>query len=414
MTTVVLMQLVEEGVLKLDDLLSQWLPDQAALLPNGDQITIRQMAMHTAGLWDYANGIIGGGLNDPVALEQEYTPEELVQYAVDNGTPDFVPGEEGQWNYSNTGYILLGMILEKATGESLADLYQARIFDPLGLESAVLVEGVPEPGQITTKGYYWEPSTKDGERIDGTNANLSQAWAAGAAAMTAEDLATYGHALTAGEFFHNPETLAEMLAFNPDAGGSLAPYGLGLLDFAGDGSVWGHAGETLGYQSLWFTDPDKGILVVGWTNAGSYKVYSFLNVLNILEDGGAQPITGFTLLPVGVIAPTKWSWTRFDNPVESADIDQAAGLQIRIGKDQNVVLLSDECGAAVGTYTIDGKGQINFELDDTGITCDTDSLAGQLVQHLKDAARWHFANGDLVLELPADGGSLIFDFVPPF
>ncbi len=108
MTIVLLMQLVEDGLIALDDPLSQYLPDQAALLPNGDQITIRQMAQHTAGLYDYADNIIAAGLSDPAALEAGFSPAELVQDAVDNGTPYFAPGEEGQWHYSNTGYVSVG------------------------------------------------------------------------------------------------------------------------------------------------------------------------------------------------------------------------------------------------------------------------------------------------------------------
>jgi D-alanyl-D-alanine carboxypeptidase len=149
-TIVLLMQLQEEGILSMDDPLSKWLPEYASSLPNGDLITLRQMANHTAGLWDYANGVIGGGAGDPALLEKSYSPEELVQFAVDNGTALFAPGEEGQWKYSNTGYILMGMIAEKATGESLKDLYQQRIFDPLGLDSAVMIEGVPQGDEITT------------------------------------------------------------------------------------------------------------------------------------------------------------------------------------------------------------------------------------------------------------------------
>ncbi len=168
MVIVLLMQLVEEGVLNLDDLLSEWLPEQAAIVPNSDQITIHQMARHTAGIHDYEEGIITQGLSDPAKLQAGYTPAEIVQFAMDDGEPVFSPGEEGQWQYSNTGYILLGMIIEAATGESLSDLLQSRIFDPLGLESAVLIEGVPQEGEITTKGYKW---TEEGERLDTTNWN---------------------------------------------------------------------------------------------------------------------------------------------------------------------------------------------------------------------------------------------------
>lgn len=94
-----------------------------------------------------------------------------MQYAVENGTPYFPPGEEGMWKYSNTGYILLGMIAEKAARQSLDELVQERIFDPLGLETAVLIEGVPQEGEITSQGYWW---LDDGSRANTTNWNACQ------------------------------------------------------------------------------------------------------------------------------------------------------------------------------------------------------------------------------------------------
>jgi hypothetical protein len=277
------------------------------------------------------------------------------------------------------------------------------------MESAVFIEGVPQAGEITTRGYWWQ----DGERIDTSNWNASQGWAAGAAAMTAADLATYAKALAAGELFQNPETLAEMLSFDPSAKFGVGfPYGLGLGDFAGDGTVWGHGGQTLGFQSLWYTNPEKGIRVVGLTNSATYKADAFLNTLNILEGDGALPVGPFTLLPIGDFISTKWAWTQFITPVEMNDIDQAAGLNLEIAKNQSVTVNSADCGSAYGTYTADGTGAINFEVDPSTLTCAADSLAAQLVQHLNDATRWHFANGSLIIELPADGGSLIFEFVP--
>ena len=403
MTIVLLMQLVEEGLLSLDDPLSKWLPDQAAILPNGDQITLRQMAQHTAGLYDYADNIIAAGIIDPVALEAGFTPAELVQDAVDNGSPYFAPGEEGKWYYSNTGYVLLGMIIEKVTGEKLADLYKSRIFDSLGLESAVLIRGVPQAGEITTQGYWW---LEEGERLNTTRWNGSQGWAAGAVAMTASDLATYGKALAAGELFQNPETLMEMLTFDPDAtNGVGAPYGLGLFDVAGDGSVWGHGGQTLGFQSLWYTDPEKGIIVVGLTNSATYKADGLLNVLQILEGDGALPVGPYTLLPIGL--PTKWQWAEFVTPVGATEIDETANLPLIFGKDQSVLVINPECGVASGAYTVDGLSNIDINIDPSTLTCDLDSLTGQFVQHLNDAVRWNFDNGGLILELPLDGGIMV-------
>jgi len=385
-------------------------PEQAALFENGDQMTLRQLAQHTAGLWDYGDDIIGGGVTDPTVLETSYTPEELIQYAADKGTPYFEPGAEGKWQYSNTGYVLLGMILEKVTEQPLAELYQTRIFDPLGMESAKLIEAVPQPGEITTHGYWFE----NGESFDTTNWNASQGWAAGAVAMTATDLATYAHQLAMGGLFQNPETLAEMLNFDPSARlGVGASYGLGLFDVAGDGTVWGHAGQTLGFQSLWFTDPADGIVVVGLTNSAAYSANNLINVRHILQGQGAQHLGPLTLLPVGELIPTSWAWTQFDNPADSTFIDAEAGLQLLLGQNQGVTVNSAECGQAFGTYTTDGTGQISFDLDDSSLTCEADSLAGQLVQHLQDVTRWYFDNGSLVIELPTDGGSLLFSYLPP-
>lgn len=411
MTIVLLMQLVEEGRIALDDPLSKYLPEQAALFKNGDQIIIRQLAHHSAGIFDYGDSIIAAGLESQEGLEAGFTPEELVQAGADQ-EPYFAPGEEGQWHYSNTGYILLGMLIESLTGEKLADLYKTRIFDPLDMKSAILIEGVPQPGDLDTHGYYWK---EDGERLDTTNMNGSQAWAAGAAAMTAADLATYGKALAAGKLFKNPGTLQEMLKWDQAPKFSVGfPYGLGLGDMAGDGSAWGHAGQTLGFQSLWFVEPEKGSVVVGLTNSATYEANAFVNVLNILNGDGALPLSPLTVLPVGNLAPTTWRWVQFTSPAESTDIDAAAGLTLTIKKDQTITVGSGDCGVASGSFTVDGTGSIKYsELDRSLLTCEADSQAGQLVEHIQDAARWHFANGNLVLELPADGGTLTFVYVPP-
>jgi D-alanyl-D-alanine carboxypeptidase len=407
MTIVLLMQLVEQGQISLDDPLSKWLPEQAAAFPNGDQITIRQMAQHTAGLWDYADDLIGDGAGDPDALVAAFTPEEMVQFAADNGTPYFAPGAEGQWKYSNTGYVLLGMIIEQITGQPIGELMQSRIFDPLGMETAVFLEGVPQPGQITTQGYFWPG---DGERVNTTNWNASQGWAAGAAAMTAPDLATYGRALAAGELFQNVDTLNEMLTFyEPAQFGVGGPYGLGLIDFAGDGTVWGHGGQTLGFQSLWYVDPAQDIVVVGLSNSATYSANALLNVYQILMGSGALPFTSGTLLPAGVFSPSNWRWVRFDGPGGSTDVDAADGLIMSMSKDQSVLTISAECGNTGGTFTVDPSQGIDFDIDASTLTCDPESAAGQFVQYLNDAVSWRFDNGNLIINLPEEGGSMVFN-----
>jgi len=286
-TIVLLLQLQEEGQLSLDDPLSQWLPDWAAKIPHGDAMTLRQLAQHTAGLWDYGGegpgeGIIGGGATDPELLTKHYTPGELVQYAIDHGDPYFEPGAEGQWHYSNTGYILLGMVIEKAADKSLGDLYQERILTPLNMTTAAFIDDIPTEEQITARGYVIDD---DGNAIDTTDWNASQGWAAGALAMNAADLLTFAHAFASGELFQSPDTLQTILDFNPDAE---IPYGLGVMDFsiAEDGEgFFGHPGDTAGYSALMATNPDAGVTIVGLANNKVFTVTDLLDALTLLNQG---------------------------------------------------------------------------------------------------------------------------------
>lgn len=419
LTVVLLMQLQEEGVLSMDDMLSEWLPDQAAQLPYGDQITLRQMAQHTAGLWDYADDVMGGGLASPDRLEMGYTPEELVQYAIDNGEPYFAPGAEFSFHYSNTGYILLGMIAEKATGQSLSELYRERIFEPLDLESAILLEDVPQEGEITSQGYYWG----DGGRINTTNWNGSQGWAAGSVAMTGEDLAAYGKALAAGELFQNEDSLAQMLAFDASGlYGVMAPYGLGL--YALDYGYWGHAGETLGFTSQWATNPEEQTIFVAVTNSGTYKTGNLANVLNIVQGEGAKPFGPYTLMPLGaqislaqieagatpVSGWERWEWVQQEDASGVTDI--APGTLLLLFKEGTAMLTSDACGEAPGTFAVDPSAQLSFDLDASGITCGEEEPAAQLLGLLDSADTWRFENGRLLIMLD-DGRSLLFELGSP-
>jgi D-alanyl-D-alanine carboxypeptidase len=284
-TMVVLMQLQEEGVLSLDDPLSQWLPDWAEKIPYGDQMTLRHLANHTSGIWDYGDLILDAGVDDENLRRKHFTPEELVQYALDNGQPDFKPGEEGQWHYSNTGYVLLGMVIEKASGQSLGDLIQERILDPLHLTTASFIEDIPTENQLTSHGYA---VTSDGKIVDTTDWNASQAWAAGALAMNAADLLTFARAFAAGELFQNPDTLAAMLDFNPNALGGLIPYGLGVMDFSqaeGGEGFFGHSGETAGFNSLLAVNPDQAVTLVALGNAKGFSATDLLDVLALLNPG---------------------------------------------------------------------------------------------------------------------------------
>ena len=272
-TVVLALQLQEEGVWSLDDPLSQWLPDPAARIPNGQQVTLRHLASNTSGIWDYANPLIGALIEDGGDLEKAYTPEELIDYVVENGEPSFAPGEGAE--YSSTNFILLGEAIEAATGEALADLYQERIFDPLGMENSSLLEGVPEDGAIVN-GYYTLPS---GEALNTTDENGSQMWAAGGIISTAEDMAKYAAALSGGSLFQNIDSYIQMTDFGDELVGSFSGYGLGVGKWFDEPLAWGHGGQTAGFQTLFAIFPSSLTNVVLLTNSASCIVSGLMGII---------------------------------------------------------------------------------------------------------------------------------------
>jgi len=272
MTAVMLFQLQEEGLLSTTDPLHKWLPELAAQLPYGDRITIDMMMTHTSGLHDYfdvptADGkTIETGATDKAMLTLHFTPEELVMLVAASGLSEFEPGAEGGWKYSNTGYILLGLIIEKATGKTYAENLNTRIFKPLGLKQTYLQTGQPEAGALP-QAYFKTP-------FDFTTGewNASQGWSAGAVVSTPEEFAAFLKAVFTGEYFKQPTTLDLMkkhAAAGVDAIGPGTVYAHGMLDNHG---VLGHGGQTLGFQSDGGYLPDKDVTIVMWSNVAESNV----------------------------------------------------------------------------------------------------------------------------------------------
>jgi CubicO group peptidase (beta-lactamase class C family) len=135
MVSTVLLQLVDEGTVTMDDPLATWMPD----VPNADKVTLGQLSQMTSGYADY--------VQDPTFLDdfsrnpfRQWTPEELYTFGTSQPLL-FEPGTN--WGYAHTNYVLLALALEKITGQSMIDLIQERIFDPLGMEQTA-DPGTPE------------------------------------------------------------------------------------------------------------------------------------------------------------------------------------------------------------------------------------------------------------------------------
>jgi D-alanyl-D-alanine carboxypeptidase len=258
-TVSLLLQAAVEGLLSLDNTIDQYYED----IPNGDQITLRQMANMTSGIASYT---FDEQWQDEVFSDPQrvWTPEELVQFAIDD-SPAFSPGTE--FEYSNTNTVLLGLVLQQVSGEPVGDLYREQIIEPLGLRETSFPNTDPSLPEPHAQGYTLQ-GQDDGEVGNATYWNPSWGWTAGAMISTVDDLLIYGRALGTGEGLLPPEQQAERLdSFLSD---DLPPnsvnraYGLGL----GREYGWlGHTGELPGYNTAVYYSPELDATVVVEVNS---------------------------------------------------------------------------------------------------------------------------------------------------
>ncbi|MBE9064888.1 serine hydrolase [cf. Phormidesmis sp. LEGE 11477] len=143
-TATTLLKLVEAGILTLEDTLTDWLPANVTdSLPNASEITLRQLLNHTSGVAEYDSILIEQGQQNPLVFLRDWQPEEIVAL-IGEADPFFAPGEG--WQYSNTNFILAGMVVEAATGNDLAAEVRSQIIDPLELDNTFFgaAEDIPE------------------------------------------------------------------------------------------------------------------------------------------------------------------------------------------------------------------------------------------------------------------------------
>lgn len=241
--TLVLQQ-VGEGRVRLDDTVEEWLP---GLVPGGDGITLAQLLDHASGLFDVVKDeeFFRDVFTDPL---REYTPEQLVRIATAH-PPLFEPGEG--WGYSSTGYVLLGMVLERATGRSVARLVREWISEPLRLDRTSLPRRSPDLPAGAAHGYVPPSLTGDGYR-DLSRISPTALGAGGALVSTPRELRRFYRALLGGRLLE-PRLLARMRHTVEARPGY--DYGLGLYrQRTACGDVWGHDGNAPGYETYAWND----------------------------------------------------------------------------------------------------------------------------------------------------------------
>ncbi|MFF4560766.1 serine hydrolase domain-containing protein [Streptomyces sp. NPDC001435] len=256
----VLLQLEAEGRLSLDDTVEKWLPGVVhGHGHDGRGITIRQLLNHTSGIYNYTADddfgrtyFLAEGF-----LQHRYdtlTPAQLVAVAMKH-KPDFAPGTS--WNYSNTNYILAGMVIKSVTGHSYAQEITHRIIGPLHLRATSLPgtrATVPYP---SSRAYSKLAQTATGPTYDVTKLNPSLASSAGEMISDSADLDRFYRALLRGDLLP-PEQLKEMKTTVKIEGAPNTGYGLGLMDrtLSCGVHVWGHDGGIHGSTSSATTTAD--------------------------------------------------------------------------------------------------------------------------------------------------------------
>jgi D-alanyl-D-alanine carboxypeptidase len=277
-TATAALKLVDEGGVGLDDPIAFYLDG----VPNGEAITVRQLLTMSSGLTDYTKvpGFEESLFADP---RREFTPTELLDLAF-TAPAQFPPGEK--FEYSNTNYILLGLLVERASGTPLAEYLAENILGPLNLDNTALPAGTRfasphAPG-------YTESFEDGGPPQQATDWSASFTWAAGAMTSTLEDMRNWMPALATGALL-SPELQRQRLETIPEPGGPADfGYGMGVFTIAG----WiGHNGSVPGYQTVAVYLPERETTLVVMINT------------DIPVPGGGDPSEALATAITSVITP---------------------------------------------------------------------------------------------------------------
>ncbi|WP_329258811.1 serine hydrolase domain-containing protein [Streptomyces pseudovenezuelae] len=274
-TAVVLLQLVDEKKLSLDAPVNRYLP---GLLPD-DRITVRHVLGHRSGLYDYTNDMFAKTVPGFEAVRKKvFTPRELVKLSLGRPRTN-APG--AVYSYSNTNFVVAGMLIEKLTGNPVRTEYENRIIEPLKLSDTFYVHpGTKIPGRHA-RGYL-TPDQAGAPLVDATEQTVSWAQSAGALISSTRDLNTFLSALLGGRLTSAAQ-LAQMERWLPSSGSGQG-YGLGLRrrDLSCGISVYGHTGAVQGFYTYAFASKDgkRALAAVANTSNNGTVLNTMLRTLD--------------------------------------------------------------------------------------------------------------------------------------
>jgi D-alanyl-D-alanine carboxypeptidase len=260
-TAVVVLQLAGEGRIDLDATVEHYLP---GIVRDGDKITVRELLQQTSGLPDYDDVLFTKPQDLIDKSHSYYEPRRLLDAAMTRPM-DFAPGSK--WEYSNTNYIVAGLIVEQITERPIGEEITKRVIEPLGLRDTYW-PGVGEQRIRGTHPRGYVAVAPGSPWVDVTDMDPSLGWSAGALVSTPSDLRTFEEALIQGKLL-KPAQQAAMMKTVPAPGfeptGTWA-YGLGIAryDLSCGGYAWGHGGDIQGFETrnLVTTDGRSAVVAV--------------------------------------------------------------------------------------------------------------------------------------------------------
>jgi D-alanyl-D-alanine carboxypeptidase len=280
MTSTVLLQLQSEGVLDLDDTLGTWLPEY----PAWKDVPIRQLLNMTSTIpgYDKSDAMIGDVAKH--GFGRHYSPAVLVGFA-DPSYPG-APAATSGYDYSNTNYILAGMVIEAATGQTVQEAFEERLFGPrYGLPDTHYRAGV-YPAEVTDRmaaGYFLADGMAAMTALDGQDVktgDMSWGGAAGAAVSSPEQVGNWVRALFGSEELLDADARAELTQVVSMQTGQPVPeltaddprgFGLGVTSMTSSalGTIWQYEGESMGFRTLYVYLPEKDLVVTLSMNSGA-------------------------------------------------------------------------------------------------------------------------------------------------
>lgn len=436
-TGTVILQMVDEGLVSLDQTLDDWLPDLG--IPNGDTITLRNAIGMTSGIQDYLDA---PSIEDPseTILDQwnnfadgppygvgDYTPEQLITQAT-----TLSPFPIGEMHYSNTNFVILGLIAERASCTApggctdIETLIQDRIITPLALEQTHFPTDRAFTTQFSDGQFYLTTGA-----VDFTSSSPQVPWSAGAMLSSTRDELIWVRELSENQDgLLTPETFAQRITDTTEGSvaGIPSEYGYAIYYMPGlgaGGTLLGHSGAISGYTSSVFYDP--GLDIAFGLNLNAFDALPPENFPNYLEpgvpviasdfDSFSTPLILFTLQRAMALEAQQAGSCGPGDTVPAAGTVTCTGSAARTAP---VMRAGGDLTVAASGQTIDG-----FDITSgTAVPIQTPRPAmaffgsGAAAYHLSGGADIHFATeslveaygrGVMVVDMQGDGASALFD-----